>query len=173
VKLLSENGVAGQQEVGHHSLTLDRLLSRPFRRRRRAILELGQDIRDARRRRGLPTEVVAQRAFTSRPTLHRIETGDTGVSIGIYAAVLHALGLLEGMAQLADPRLDETGLSLDAATCDLELVLFRRELLWFAHRRRAKHRQAGGFRDRHLARGSKICRAERIRNRPHGKRIRA
>jgi transcriptional regulator with XRE-family HTH domain len=79
---------------------------------RRAIRKLGQDIRDARRRRGLPAEVVAQRAFTSRPTLHRIEVGDTGVSIGIYAAVLQALGLLDGLARLADLSLDETGLAL-------------------------------------------------------------
>jgi hypothetical protein len=39
--------------------------------------------------------VVAERAFTSRKTLQRVEAGDTSVSVGIYAGVLQALGLLQ------------------------------------------------------------------------------
>jgi transcriptional regulator with XRE-family HTH domain len=62
----------------------------------------------------LPAAVVADRAFTSRPTLQRIEQGDPAVSIGIYAAVLQALGLLDGLNQLADPSHDATGLALAA-----------------------------------------------------------
>ena len=81
---------------------------------RRTLRKLGLDIRDARRGRGLPAEIVAERAFTSRPTLRRIEAGDHRVSIGIYAAVLQALGLLDGLGQLADPSKDETGLALAA-----------------------------------------------------------
>lgn len=53
--------------------------------------------------------IVADRAFTSRSTLQRIEAGDPSVSIGIYAAVLQALGLLEGLGQLADPAGDPVG----------------------------------------------------------------
>lgn len=98
---------------------------RPSVATRRALRKLGQDIRDARRRRGLPAEVVAQRAFTSRPTLRRIEAGDTGVSIGIYAGVLQALGLLEGLAQLADPSLDEVGQALSAAALPQRVRLRR------------------------------------------------
>lgn len=79
---------------------------------RRALRKLGGDIRDARRRRGLPAEIVAERAFTSRPTLRRIEEGDHGVGIGIYAAVLQALGLLDGLAQLADPSRDGAGVAI-------------------------------------------------------------
>lgn len=56
--------------------------------------------------------VVADRAFTSRSTLQRIEEGDPSVSIGIYAAVLQALGLLEGLANLADPATDALGQAL-------------------------------------------------------------
>lgn len=81
---------------------------------RRTLRKLGLDIRDARLRRGLPAEVVAGRAFTSRPTLRRIEQGDNGVSIGIYAAVLHALGLLDGLGELAAPSQDGIGLALAA-----------------------------------------------------------
>jgi hypothetical protein len=79
---------------------------------RRALRKLGLDMRDARRHRHLPAGVVAERAFTSRPTLRRIEAGDPGVSIGIYVAVLQALGLLEGVAKLADPSRDAAGLAL-------------------------------------------------------------
>ena len=66
---------------------------------RRALRKLGADIRDARRRRRLPMTVVAERAFTSRSTLQKIEAGNTSVSIGIYAGVLHALGLLDGVSK--------------------------------------------------------------------------
>ncbi len=85
---------------------------RPSLSVRQTLRKLGHDIRDARRRRGLPAEVIAQRAFTSRPTLRRIEAGDHTVSMGIYAAVLQALGLLDGLGQLADPSHDQTGLAL-------------------------------------------------------------
>ncbi len=81
---------------------------------RRSLQKLGADIRDARLRRGLPAEVVADRAFTTRPTLRRIEAGDAGVGIGIYAAVLNALGLLSPLTNLADPANDAVGLSLAA-----------------------------------------------------------
>jgi hypothetical protein len=81
---------------------------------RRSLRKLGHDLRDARRRRGLPAGVVADRAFTSRPSLQRIEKGDPAVSIGIYAAVLQALGLLEGLSLLADPGRDTVGLALAA-----------------------------------------------------------
>jgi transcriptional regulator with XRE-family HTH domain len=79
---------------------------------RRSLRKLGQDIRDARRRRGLPAAVVADRAFTSRPSLKRVEQGDSAVSIGIYAAVLQALGLLDELDQIADPSRDAVGLAL-------------------------------------------------------------
>jgi transcriptional regulator with XRE-family HTH domain len=90
---------------------------RPSLSVRRALLRLGADIHDARRRRGLPAEIVAERAFTSRPTLRRIEKGDHGVSMGAYAAVLQALGLLEGLGKIAAPAQDMVGLA--TATEDL------------------------------------------------------
>lgn len=79
---------------------------------RKALGKLGADIRDARRRRGLPMAVVADRAFTSRATLQRVEAGDPAVSIGIYAAVLQSLGLLDGLGQVADPSMDAIGQAL-------------------------------------------------------------
>ena len=82
---------------------------------RRTLRKLGADIHDARRRRRLPMAVVAERAFTSRSTLQKIESGDTNVSIGIYAAVLQALGLLEGLSQVADISNDSVGQALASA----------------------------------------------------------
>jgi transcriptional regulator with XRE-family HTH domain len=79
---------------------------------RKCLGQLGTDVRDARRRRGLPMSVVAERAFTSRSTLQRVERGDPAVSIGIYAAVLQALGLLDGLGRLAAPVTDAVGQAL-------------------------------------------------------------
>lgn len=59
--------------------------------------------------------VVAERAFTSRSTLQKIEAGDPNVGIGIYASVLQALGLLEGLGSIADISRDEVGQSLASA----------------------------------------------------------
>jgi transcriptional regulator with XRE-family HTH domain len=78
----------------------------------KALTKLGGDLHNARRRRRLPMSVLAERAFTSRSTLQRIEAGDPAVSIGIYAAVLHALGLLDGLGQLADSARDSVGQAL-------------------------------------------------------------
>src|SRR5271170_6544124 len=82
---------------------------------RRVLLRLGADIHDARRRRRLPMAVVAERAFTSRSTLQRVEAGDANVSIGIYAGVLQALGLLDGLSHLANIGSDPVGQALASA----------------------------------------------------------
>ena len=81
---------------------------------RQTLRKLGSDIRDARRRRHLPAQVLADRAFTSRPTLLRIERGDHAVSIGIYAAILQALGLLGNLSNIAEPAYDEVGLAMQS-----------------------------------------------------------
>lgn len=79
----------------------------------RGLRKLARDIRDARRRRRIPVAILAQRASISRTTLNKVEHGDPGVSLGIYATVLFALGLADGLAQLADPRHDSVGLQLE------------------------------------------------------------
>lgn len=81
---------------------------------RRALRKLGTDVRDARRRRRIPTAIMAERAFISRMTLNKVEKGDLGVSLGIYATVLFVLGMTDRLADLADPRHDPVGLSLEA-----------------------------------------------------------
>lgn len=79
----------------------------------RALRKLGADIRDARRRRRIPTTIMAQRAAISRTTLGKVEKGDPGVQLGIYATVLFVLGLSNRLADLADIRSDTAGLELE------------------------------------------------------------
>ena len=61
-----------------------------------SILEtMGEQIKLARLRRRLSTELVAERAGISRATLWKVEKGDPSVAMGAYAAVLHALNHLD------------------------------------------------------------------------------
>ena len=76
---------------------------------KRTVKKLGLDIKDARLRRGLPASIIAERAGISKPPMVKVEKGDHGVSIGIYASVLQALGLLDGLTDIADPKNDPTG----------------------------------------------------------------
>ncbi len=80
---------------------------------RRQLLKLGRDIRNARRRRRIQSRVMAERASISRTTLHKVEQGDPGVSLGIYATVLFVLGMSERLADVADASQDRVGLDLD------------------------------------------------------------
>jgi DNA-binding XRE family transcriptional regulator len=79
----------------------------------RALRKLGSDIRDARRRRRIPTRIMAQRASISPTTLAKLEKGDPGVQLGIYATVLFILGFTDRVAELADVRQDKAGLQLE------------------------------------------------------------
>jgi transcriptional regulator with XRE-family HTH domain len=80
---------------------------------KRALRKLGQDIRDARLRRRIPVAVMAARAGISRMTLNKIESGEPGTSLGLYASVLFVLGLEGKLADLADVRNDEVGMRLE------------------------------------------------------------
>ena len=79
---------------------------------RRILKKLGSDIRDARLRRRIRASTMAERALISRTTLHKIERGDAGVSMGMYATVLFVLGMHDGISELADRSRDGIGLDL-------------------------------------------------------------
>ena len=79
----------------------------------RALRKLGQDIKDARRRRRIAMAMVAERASVSKPTLIRVERGDASVSIGGYATVLFVMGMADRLADLADAKNDPVGLELE------------------------------------------------------------
>jgi hypothetical protein len=80
---------------------------------KRALAKLGDDIRKARLRRRITTMMMAERAFITRTTLRKVEQGNPGVSLGIYAVVMFILGLAPRLAEVADTRVDEIGLQLE------------------------------------------------------------
>lgn len=85
------------------------------------LLQMGEQIRMARLRRRLSVELVAERAGISRATLWAVEKGAPSVSMGSYAAVLHALnGMDRDLLRVASD--DELGRKLQ----DLELTVRKR-----------------------------------------------
>jgi transcriptional regulator with XRE-family HTH domain len=93
----------------------------------RALRKLGHDIRDARRRRRIPVAILAQRASISRMTLNKVEKGQPGVSAGTYATVLFALGMVDRLADVADPRHDSVGMALEEEHLPERIRLSRRQ----------------------------------------------
>ena len=81
---------------------------------KKALNKLGKDIRDARLRRRIGTEIMAERTGFSRITLSKVEKGDSGVSMGAYVSALFVLGMLDRLQDIADARHDLTGLMLEA-----------------------------------------------------------
>ncbi|MCD4774894.1 MAG: hypothetical protein K8S15_02450 [Candidatus Aegiribacteria sp.] len=90
------------------------------------LRKLGQDIRNARRRRRIPTAILAERASISRTTLTKLEKGNPGVSLGIFATVLFSLGMSDRLADLADVRHDRTGLTLEEENLPKRIRKFRK-----------------------------------------------
>ncbi|NQU49786.1 MAG: helix-turn-helix transcriptional regulator [Planctomycetes bacterium] len=87
---------------------------------KRLLATLGENIRLARLRRGFSMQIVAERAGMTRTTLRSIERGESGVTLGAYANVLHSLGLHQDLALIA--RDDELGRKLQ----DAELPIRKR-----------------------------------------------
>ena len=94
---------------------------------KRALKRLGQDLRDARKRRRIPMRLAAERAAISRATLSKIEKGDEGVSVGAYAKILFVLGMIQQLAELADLKFDELGLGLEAESLPKRIRIPRKE----------------------------------------------
>jgi transcriptional regulator with XRE-family HTH domain len=90
------------------------------------VRKLGADIRNARRRRRIPVALLAERASISRMTLNRIENGDPAASLGNYAIVLFSLGMIDRLADVADPRHDSVGLALEEEHLPQRIRLPRR-----------------------------------------------
>jgi transcriptional regulator with XRE-family HTH domain len=59
----------------------------------KTLRQLGQTLRDHRKRLGVSATTAAEAAGMSRVTLHRIEKGETSVAMGAYLSAIYALGL--------------------------------------------------------------------------------
>jgi transcriptional regulator with XRE-family HTH domain len=77
----------------------------------KAVELLARDIATARTRRRIPQRLLAQRMLVSLDTVQRLERGDAGVSLGVVATALWALGLIDRLAALASPDHDTDGKS--------------------------------------------------------------
>lgn len=79
----------------------------------RTLVMLGENIRLARLRRDLNSEMVAERAGISRQTLSALENGSGSVSMATWIQVLFVLGLEKDLEMVA--RDDELGRALQDA----------------------------------------------------------
>ncbi|NNM65070.1 MAG: helix-turn-helix transcriptional regulator [Burkholderiales bacterium] len=73
---------------------------------------LGRRLREARIRRGLRQEDVAEKLGFSRATINAVERGNMTTGMGVYLSVLWIYGLEREIDVLADPGLDREGLAL-------------------------------------------------------------
>lgn len=78
-----------------------------------ALKKLGQDINNARRRRRITVQLMAQRSGLSKSTINKIERGDPTSSLGSYGAVLFVLGMEKQLNSLADSMHDTIGRRLE------------------------------------------------------------
>jgi transcriptional regulator with XRE-family HTH domain len=79
----------------------------------KTLRKMGKDINDARRRRRITIELMAERAGVSRATIGKIEKGDPTTSMGGYALVLFVLGMSDRLSDLVDSTHDLIGRRLE------------------------------------------------------------
>ena len=76
------------------------------------LKKLGGDIRDARKRRGITVQLMAERMGVTRVTVAKIERGEPNTSMGNYAMALYILGKADELEMLMDRAHDSLGLDL-------------------------------------------------------------
>jgi transcriptional regulator with XRE-family HTH domain len=79
----------------------------------RALRALGENLAIARVRRRESQRAWARRLGVSVPTLIRMERGDPGVGIGIYATALWLIGKADALPDLAAPSTDRGAIETD------------------------------------------------------------
>ena len=79
----------------------------------RALQQLGENLAVARIRRHETQSEWARRMGVSRPTLIRMEQGDPGVGIGLFATALWLMGRVEALPAVAAPAEDRGALEAD------------------------------------------------------------
>jgi transcriptional regulator with XRE-family HTH domain len=67
----------------------------------RLLEGFGEHLKLARLRRKYSADSVAQRAGSTRRTLSKVERGDPGVALGVYARVMQVLRLEDDLSRLA------------------------------------------------------------------------
>ncbi|MFO7879437.1 MAG: helix-turn-helix domain-containing protein [Bacteroidota bacterium] len=67
----------------------------------RLLKNLGENIKLARKRRGITTQQLAERAGIGRTTLWHVEKGSGHISIAVFLRVLSVLGLTDDLKKVA------------------------------------------------------------------------
>jgi len=80
-----------------------------------ALTRLGQSLRTARVRRNFTIQEVADKIGTGPRAIMDAEKGKASTGIGVYVALLWVYDLLSPFNEVANPALDENGLTLAAA----------------------------------------------------------
>ena len=92
-----------------------------------ALKTLGENIRNARKRRRVTMNLLAERAKISRVTLSKIEKGDPSVAIKYYASVLQMLGLLKNLEEVAAAKNDGVGVIIEEENLPQRVRLKRKK----------------------------------------------
>lgn len=92
-----------------------------------ALKTLGENIRNARKRRRVTMKLLAERAKISRVTLSKIEKGDPSVAIKYYASVLQMLGLLKNLEEVAAAENDGVGVIIEEENLPQRVRLKRKK----------------------------------------------
>ncbi|MCD6532959.1 MAG: helix-turn-helix transcriptional regulator [Deltaproteobacteria bacterium] len=92
-----------------------------------ALKTLGENIRNARKRRRITMNLLAERAKISRVTLSKIEKGDPSVAIKYYASVLQMLGLLKNLEEVAAAKNDGVGVIIEEENLPQRVRLKRKK----------------------------------------------
>jgi len=82
---------------------------------RNRLEELGANIKKARTRRGITQKDLANRVSASHVTISKLEKGNPSVGLGVLLMVLDVMGLVDDMANLANPTTDTVGIALEEA----------------------------------------------------------
>jgi len=77
-----------------------------------ALERFGANLALARKRRRESLRAWSGRLGVSVSTLSRLEKGDPGVGMGVYAAALWLVGRVQALPELADPALDQGALQI-------------------------------------------------------------
>ncbi|SFG09175.1 helix-turn-helix domain-containing protein [Neptunomonas qingdaonensis] len=91
-----------------------------------ALSSLGENLATARKRRGWRQSDLRERIGLSRTTIQKIESGDSGVSIGNYMLLIALYGGVDGIKNTC--LADDDIVALDHSASNTERVRLKKEL---------------------------------------------
>jgi transcriptional regulator with XRE-family HTH domain len=93
-------------------MQINKLFEHPPYEVEKVLRRLGASLKTARLRRNLTMKEVAEKIGTGTRAISDAENGKITTSIGVYAALLWAMGILEQLGEVAEPTKDIEGQTL-------------------------------------------------------------